>query len=149
MVAYDLVGQAENMYWALDTTYSPMLRFTNDSATNLTTWDAFFPFGASASLLSFEPISADFTGVELIPFIAENAPNYLTDAPRAILLSTLTLIVQEWGYVLAFSGLPPGVLNMSSELNGNGLVMPIATVYEWEPYGPAWNVVAFLFNYMP
>ncbi|KAJ3144465.1 hypothetical protein HK101_002685 [Irineochytrium annulatum] len=145
---YDLVGQTKETYWTLQPDVSTVLRYTNDSATNLTTLDAFFPFGASGILLSFEPFSVGFTGLEFIPLLAEDAPNFVADAPGAILLSAATLIVQTWAYTLAFSGLPPGAFAMFNDLNGNGIVMPIASAYGLEPYGPAWNVLGFFFNYL-
>ncbi|KAJ3191907.1 hypothetical protein HK101_007300 [Irineochytrium annulatum] len=89
----------------------------------------------------------DFNGLEVIPLLAEDVIDYRTKGPLAILLAAATLIFQEWGYVLCFSGLPPGLFAMSESLTGSGIMIPIMEYYELDMEGPIFFWLNVFFNY--
>ncbi|KAJ3295857.1 hypothetical protein HDU79_008209 [Rhizoclosmatium sp. JEL0117] len=136
------ISVANSYFWA-DHQY---FQETFNSAVNSTAIpynqvQALFPLGITGVVNSVPFVMGDFQGLEIIPLMAEECRDFITDGPRAMFATSATFISLYWLLILVIASVPPGLYG--NESFWYPMINTFAGFLGLDPEGQTYNTLCY------
>ncbi|ORY40262.1 hypothetical protein BCR33DRAFT_740508 [Rhizoclosmatium globosum] len=136
------ISVANSYFWA-DHQY---FQETFNSDVNSTTIpynqvQALFPLGITGVVNSVPFVMGDFQGLEIIPLMAEECRDFITDGPRAMFATSATFISLYWLLILVIASVPPGLYG--NESFWYPMINTFAGFLGLDPEGQTYNTLCY------